>query len=151
MEQVDDIFGANIARGGFSVGTAPYSGHWTIYNSDTILQSHEQVGDGSIESVVEVSSQFRPVEILESVDHRLCLLRRSDPDGVSQRYLIAAQLEQLSSDKGHDLRVHFAIVGATQYSGDVAADLYPILTGSRAHFFESIEALLLVSGVEYNH
>src|SRR5260370_8638772 len=59
------------------------------------------------------------------------LQRRADADGGAERDFVAAELPQLLRDIHHRLRLHLAVIGATEHAGDIAAHLDAVGPGAR--------------------
>src|SRR5712664_452540 len=66
------------------------------------------------------------------------LERRADADGVAERDLVAAEIPQHPRDVHHGLRLHLAVIGATEHAGDIAAYLDAVRLGSDDDWLEAL-------------
>src|SRR6266576_2969815 len=67
------------------------------------------------------------------------LERRTDADGVAKRDFVAAEIPQHLCDVHHGLRLHLAVIGATEHAGDIAAYLDAVSLGSDDDRLEAVD------------
>src|SRR3977135_1476878 len=67
------------------------------------------------------------------------LERRTDADGVAKRDFEAAEIPQQLCHVHHGLRLHLAVIGATEHAGDIAADLDAVSLGSDDDRLEAVD------------
>src|ERR1700688_2099277 len=69
------------------------------------------------------------------------LERRSDADGIAERDFVAAEIPQQLCHLHHGLRLHLAVIGATEHAGDIAAYLDAVSFGSDDDRLEALDGL----------
>ncbi len=123
VEHVEHVLGGDVARGARGEGTAAEAGDRGVDDGDAALQAGEDVGQRLTVGVVKVHRQRLDRHLRgDRVDHGDGAAGRAGADGVAQRDLPAAELEERAGDGGDRRRRNLALVGTIERAGDVAAD-----------------------------
>lgn len=142
VEQVEHVLAGHVAAGALGIGTAAEAGHRAVEHVDAFQQARVDVRQRLAVGVVEVPGQLVARDVAaDHLEQGTGLAGGAGADGVAERDLVAAHLEQLASHRGDLLRRHLAFVGAAEHAGHVTAHTDTLLAGGVHHRHEALEAL----------
>ena len=142
VQQVDQVFRGQVARGARRVGAAPQPAHRAVEAGDPHLQPGQHVGQRRGLGVVQVQPDaLGVVEGHHLFQQPLDLDRGAHADGVAQHDVIGAIGDQLARDLRHLFRWHLALEGAAADHADRRDDPHPFLLDGRNQLGEHFQAL----------
>ncbi|KAG1443372.1 hypothetical protein G6F57_018117 [Rhizopus arrhizus] len=143
LQQVDHVFAGDIAAGALGIRATTGAGPGAVDHARAVFQAGGDVGDGLAVGVVEVHGQRRHRNLGgDRLQHRPRLARGTDADGVAQRDFVAAHLVQGTGHAHHVGQRYFALVGAAEHGGHIAAHTHAIGGGPAQDRLETGQRLV---------
>lgn len=123
LEHVDEVLGGEVAGGAGGVGAAAESADGSIEGGDSAFQGCEDVGEGGPISIVEVEGQAARGDVgEEAIENAADVGGRGSAEGVADGDFVHAGIEQFTGHAVDFFLGDFALEGADEGGGDVAAN-----------------------------